>query len=117
MSQNGNRIILAGSLPPRLAKGVGDQERVDILNKPITRIEYSQAIAPFTNACNQHEAILSYILERGLTVSLEPEGMRARIDLNDMRAWGIAKGHLQPDPEVPPEEAATEEKTKEPLPS
>jgi hypothetical protein len=98
-----NRVVLAGQLPPRLATNVGDEERLNILNKGISRLEFSQAIAPFTNACNQHEGLLSFIMERGLKVTLEPDGMRARIDMDELRQWAAQRNMLPPRQDPGPE--------------
>jgi hypothetical protein len=98
-----NRVVLAGQLPPRLATNVGDEERLNILNKGISRLEFSQAIAPFTNACNQHEGLLSFIMERGLKVTLEADGMRARIDMDELRQWAAQRNMLPPRQDPGPE--------------
>ena len=95
------RIILAGQLPPRLIGHQDDKERVDILNKPISRLEYSQQIAPFANAVNQHEALLSFLMEVGMEIVAEADGTRrAKINLDELRQWG-AKRNLLPPPAAP----------------
>lgn len=99
-----SRIILAGMKPPKFAGNPSDEERVHILNKPISRLEYTQAIAPFTNAVQQHEGLLSFILERGFKVVTDPTGLRAVIDQEELREWAAQRNLLpfQPEKEPPP---------------
>ena len=97
------RIILAGQQPPRIIGQTDDEERVRILNKPISRLEYTQQIAPFCNSVQQHEGLLSFIMERGLEIVAEADGRRrARINLDELRQWAQERNML-PKPSAEPE--------------
>ncbi|MDE2102131.1 MAG: hypothetical protein KGL39_33100 [Patescibacteria group bacterium] len=91
-------------MPPRIIGHHDDEQRVNILNKPVSRLEMTQAMAPFANATQQHEGLLSFIMERGLKVTMEPDGLRARIDMEELKQWAAERNMLpkQPEPEPKP---------------
>lgn len=55
----------------------------------VSRLELSQVLAPTVNAVSQHDALLSFIEERGLVVEFGPvmPEARARLDLKEFEQW------------------------------